>query len=193
MTLRATTRADVAGWRSQLVGRRPEDRLRSWLCETGSLTLRCQQHCRDFRVRVLRQGRLTPLDDGPGRRRLPVREVLLECDGVPVIFAHSVLSTARSGRLGRWFSRLGSQSLGSLLFTHAGFRRAKIEFLRLPQRHPLYRRLLACAVIAKKPRTEVEPVIWARRSRHHLGQSSVLVTEVFLPTIEMLEAFDSQQ
>lgn len=178
MNLRATTRADVAGWRSQLVGRRPEDRLRSWLCETGSLTLRCQQHCRDFRVRVLRQGRLTPLDDGPGRRRLPVREVLLECDGVPVIFAHSVLSTARSGRLGRWFSRLGSQSLGSLLFRHPGFRRDTIEFLRLDARHPLHRRV--CSVLGE------QPVLWARRSRHDLAGDSVLVIEVFLPSIDLL-------
>ena len=73
------------------------------------------------RVRLLRQASLPPLaDEAGGRGCRPVREVLLECDGVPVIFAHSVLSTARSGRLGRWFAGLGSRSLGSLLFAHAG-------------------------------------------------------------------------
>lgn len=178
MILRANVRADVAGWRTQLLGRRPDERLRSWLRETASLTLRCQQRCRDFRVRVLRQGRLAPLDDGPRRRCLPVREVLLECDGVPVIFAHSVLSTTRSGRLGRWFSRLGSQSLGSLLFRHPGFRRDTIEFLRLDARHPLHRRV--SALLGE------QPVLWARRSSHALAGDSVLVIEVFLPSIETL-------
>jgi chorismate lyase len=186
-------RSSFARWRGQLVGKRPASGLFRWLREPGSLTLRCQQHCRVFRVRVLRQGIFAPLDDGSGHRCLPVREVLLECDGVPVIFAHSVLSTARSGRLGRWFSRLGAQSLGSLLFTHAGFRRTRIEFLRLHQQHPLYRRLLDCAVITNNKQTGGEPVLWARRSRHHLGQGSVLVTEVFLPAIEQLKALDSQK
>ena len=169
---------DMTGWRAQLIGRRPEHPLRSWLREKGSLTLRCQQHCRDFRVRVLRQGRLAPLDDGPGRRRLPVREVLLECDGQPVIFAHSVLSTAKIGRLGRWFAHLGNQSLGSLLFRHPGFQREAIEFLRLDATHPLHRRV--SALLGE------QPALWARRSRHHLGADSVLVIEVFLLHIKTL-------
>lgn len=164
-------------WSTRLLAGRPPRPLRDWLTEPDSLTARCQRHCRDFRVRVLRQGRLLSLADEGGRRR-PVREVMLECDGVPVIFAHSVLSTARSGRLGRWFDRLGSRSLGSLLFTHPGFRREAIEYLYLDRRHPLYRRVVALAGEA--------PGFWARRSRHHLGRASVLVTEVFLPAIERL-------
>jgi chorismate lyase len=183
----------LAGWSPRLPGGLAERHLRSWLSDPCSLTARCLRHCRSFRIRVLRQGMLLPLDDGSVRSRLPVREVLLECDGVPVIFAHSVLSTARSGRLGRWFARLGNRSLGSLLFTHAGFRRGAIEFLRLHPRHPLYRRLLECAVIPEGARAGIKPLLWARRSRHHLGQRSVLVTEVFLPAIEQLKAFDSQK
>lgn len=182
----------LAGWCSRLPGERTERHLRSWLGDPHSLTARCLRHCRSFRVRILRQGMLQPLDDSAGCKRLPVREVLLECDGVPVIFAHSVLSTARSGRLGRWFGRLGNRSLGSLLFTHAGFHRGSIEFLRLHRQHPLYRRLVDSAVIADNA-AGIEPALWARRSRHHLGQCSVLVTEVFLPAIEQLKAFDSQK
>jgi len=82
--------------------------LRPWLREPGSLTARCLRHCRDFRVRLLRQESAEPLVDmgTGGRRCLPLREVLLECDGRPVVFAHSVLSASRSGALGRWSSRL---------------------------------------------------------------------------------------
>ena len=150
--------------------------LRGWLTEAGSLTARCQRHCREFRVRVLAQGRCPALADETARGRPPVREVLLECDGVPVIFAESVLSGSRCGRLGRWFARLGSRSLGSLLFIHRGFRRGDIEFVRLRPRDALHHRV--CVVLGRPL-----PALWARRSRHHLDGGSVLVTEVFLPAI----------
>jgi chorismate--pyruvate lyase len=164
-------------WRGSLSGApRP---LGDWLTEAGSLTARCQRHCREFRVRVLAQGRGPALADETARGRPPVREVLLECDGVPVIFAESVLSGRRCGRLGRWFARLGSRSLGSLLFIHRGFRRGDIEFVRLRPRDALHRRV--CAVLGQPL-----PALWARRSRHSLDGGSVLVTEVFLPAIRGL-------
>lgn len=149
--------------------------LRPWLREPGSLTARCLRHCRDFRVRLLRQESAAPLVEMgvEGRRCLPLREVLLECDGRPVVFAHSVLSAPHSGALGRWFAGLGCRSLGSLLFTHPGFQRGPIEYLRLQQTHPLHRRL--CHVL-----DEELPVLWARRSSHALKGGCVLVTEVFL-------------
>ena len=165
-------------WQAQLIAHQPSQPLRDWLREPDSLTARCLRHCQSFRVRVLRQQTDKPISDKAVRCRLPVRDVLLECDGEPVIFAHSVLSTARSGRLGRWFSRLGSRSLGSLLFTHPGFRRGPIEFMRIDRHHPLYQRVCAASVSA--------PVFWARRSRHHFDGGSVLVTEVFLPAIASL-------
>jgi chorismate--pyruvate lyase len=107
-----------------------------------------------------------------------VREVVLECDGQPVIFAHTTLSTATRGRLARWMDRLGNRSLGSLLFAYPGFRREAIEYLRLDRRHPLYRRAAAVA--------DVGETLWARRSLHRLGLQRVLVTEVFLPAIARL-------
>lgn len=166
-------------WRPRLPSPGPDRILRDWLTEPGSLTARCVRHCQQFRVCVLRQGSMASLADESRRGRLPVREVLLECDGVPVIFAHSVLSTARSGRLGRWFSRLGNRSLGSLLFTHPEFRRGPIEYLRIDRHHPLFRQvsILAPGIAG----------FWARRSRHALGTNGVLVTEVFLPTLERLQ------
>jgi hypothetical protein len=83
------------------------------------------------------------VEGGVGRERAWVREVALECDGVPVIFAHTTLAATGNGRLTRWMSRLGSRSLGSLLFAYPGFRRGAIEFLRLDCRHPLYQRAAA--------------------------------------------------
>lgn len=162
-------------WRQALPAVGVPRLLRPWLSEPGSLTARCLRHCRDFRVRLLRQESAEPLVDmgTGGRRCLPLREVLLECDGRPVVFAHSVLSASRSGALGRWFSRLGCRSLGSLLFTHPGFQRGPIEYLHLQPAHPLHRRL--CHTLG-----EDLPALWARRSCHALRGGSVLVTEVFL-------------
>ncbi|NJD25098.1 MAG: chorismate lyase [Betaproteobacteria bacterium] len=166
-------------WRRCFAGRAPAPALRSWLTESGSLTARCQAACTHFRVRLLRFGRARALaDEGCGRPAVQVREVLLECDGVPVIFAHTTLSTATGGRLSRWIARLGSRSLGSLLFAHPGFVRGGIEYCRLDSRHPLYRRVAAVAPVG--------PELWARRSRHRLGVQEVLVTEAFLPAIGAL-------
>lgn len=168
------------GWSRQFHGRPPAVALRSWLTETTSLTARCQRHCAEFRVRLVGQGRGAALaDEGGGRALVRVREVVLECDGVPVIFAHTTLSAAANGRLTRWLARLGTRSLGSLLFSFPGFQRGAIEFRRLDQRHPLFQRASAHAGGASE--------LWARRSQHRLGGQSVLVTEVFLPAINGLE------
>lgn len=123
-----------------------------------------------------------PFDDEAARLSLArsplkMREVLLECDGVPVIFAHTLLPLAARGRLGRWLSGLGERSLGSLLFTRPGFARTPIEYRRLDRRDPLYWRALRAANLAPPP------CLWARRSAHALDGQQVLVTEVFLPAI----------
>lgn len=163
-------------WRAGFAGLPPSWALRSWLVEPGSLTARCQGLARMFRIRVLACARAKALADEQVASQVTVREVLLECDGVPVIFAHTTLSTAERGRLARWLKGLGSRSLGSLLFSHPGFRRGPIEFCRIDARDPLYRLAAAHAPAAG-------PWLWARRSRHGLDGQQVLVTEVFLPAI----------
>ena len=167
-------------WRAKLGPVSPDARLASWLKEPDSLTARCRRACTQFHVRLLRFGLLQPIADEIKRQQFAyVREVLLECDGVPVIFAHSVLSTASNGRLTRWLAGLGSRSLGSLLFSFPGFKRGQLEFRRLDARHPLYR--LAA------PWAAGERELWARRSEHRLGRQVLCVTEVFLPAICRLE------
>ena len=170
-------------WQPRLAGGLLDPVLRSWLTEPHSLTARCQRASETFRVRLLRFGKGRALADeavegGVGRDLAWVREVVLECDGRPVIFAHTTLAVAGNGRLTRWMARLGSRSLGSLLFAYPGFRRGDIEFLRLDFRHPLYRKAARLVPVGAE--------LWARRSRHSLGAQAVLVTEVFLPAIARL-------
>lgn len=166
----------AANWRTWLPRQVDNRAVRTWLTERGSLTARLQASCSDFRVRLVRHGLTRPLCDvADTATRVPVREVILECGGEPVIFAHTVVSTATRGLLPLWLAGLGNRSLGSLLFSHPGFRRGAIEYRRLDQRHPLHRRAAGFAA--------VPPVLWARRSRHRLGGQEVIVTEVFLPAI----------
>ena len=152
-------------------------RLRSWLTEPGSLTRRLQAVSGDFRVRLVGQGKGLALAGDWQARPTPVlvREVVLELGTCPVIFAHTELSTASNGPLTRWLARLGSRSLGSLLFSHPGFGRSPIEYCRLDAGHPLHRR--ACAVLGP------QPALWARRSWHDFGGQRVLVTELLLPVL----------
>lgn len=175
-------------WRPGLFPAPQNSDLASWLTEPDSLTARCEGACRQFRIRVLGQGQGSPTPDEmklfrlrPGQRTW-IREVLLECDGVPVIYGHTVLPLAPRGRLTRWLAGLGSRSLGSLLFSHPGFCRGPIEFRRLDRRHPLFAR----AARAAGPGDTA--CFWARRSTHSLDGQTVLVTEVFLPSILRFEA-----
>jgi chorismate--pyruvate lyase len=173
-------------WRTRLLGRGISPALRSWLTEPGSLTARCQALCASFTVKLLHYGFARSLEGEAGiGKQVRIREVLLACDGVPVIFAHTLLCNAVSrnasgrGLVFRWLARLGSRSLGSLLFSHPGFVRGEIEYCRLDSRHPLFYRVA--------PYAPLEKTLWARRSRHRLGDQAVLVTEVFLPAIESLK------
>lgn len=169
-------------WRPTLLRVAEVRRFDSWLTEPGSLTARLQRGAADFRVEVVRQRALLPFEDewrllGLGRpERVRVREVILRRDGEAAIYAHTVLALGSRGVLTRWFGRLGSRSLGSLLFANPAFCRTPLEFRRLDRRHPLLRR--AEAVLPAPPGS-----CWARRALYRLGNQRLLVTEVFLPPL----------
>ncbi len=158
--------------------------LRDWLREPTSLTARLQRHGR-FRLQVLRQRLHHANADEAGalhlqpRSRCRVREVLLHCNEVPVVFAHTVLPIRPRGVLGRWLAGLGGRSLGSLLFAHPGFVRGRLAYARIDRRHPLYARASAALGVAP-------PHFFARRCAHDFGSQRVLVTEVFAPAVATL-------
>lgn len=136
----------------------------------------------------LAQGRgANLLATAPARQTL-IREVLLCCDGEPVIFAHTTLSTVTRGRLNRWLARLGSRSLGSLLFTYPGFQRGPITFCRLDARHALYQAAVAAMRRTQPAALPLPAQLWARQSTHYLAAQAVTVCEVFLPAVLRLPA-----
>ena len=163
----------------------------AWLGEGGSLTARLIAHSAAFRVQRLHQRTALCLADEahaiglsrPGR--VWEREVLLRCDNRPVVFAHTVVPMAANATDWPMFNALGERSLGSTLFGDPLVRRGELEFARLRPGHPLARR--ARAALGE---TDENTIYYARRCLYRRHQGTLLVTEVFLPTVTdlMLEA-----
>lgn len=159
--------------------------LRDWLSDHGSLTQRLKSRCASFRVVPLATGLARPNPDEyavlglvPGTRAY-VREVMLLCDGVPVVFAHSVLP--HSGLRGGWngITRLGSRSLGEALFSDHRIARQPLAYRQLRPSHPLFGSVIEQQALATGS-------LWARRSLFCLNRHPLLVTEVFLPALDAL-------
>jgi chorismate--pyruvate lyase len=169
-------------WRAKLP--RATGQLANWLLERGSLTARLQTRGR-FAVQLLRQGLATPTRDEAtalGLKRdhlLWVREVALHVDDAALVFAHTVLPRRPRGPLTHGLARLGSRSLGALLFAHPGFARGAITSRRLDHRHALFQPAIEALQLTDSPPAS----LWARRSLFTFGAQRVLVTEVFSPRL----------
>jgi chorismate--pyruvate lyase len=159
--------------------------MRDWLTTPGSLTARLIAHSRHFRVQKLRQAGNVCLADEAGAiglarpRRVWEREVLLRCDGRPVVYGHTVVPMSASASDWPLFSALGERSLGSTLFHDPLVRRGELEFARLRPGHPLLARVQA-ALGGDLP---AHDTCFARRCVYRRRQGLLLVTEVFLPAV----------
>jgi len=115
------------------------------------------------------------------------REVLLRCDNTPVVFAHTVVPMSATAADWPLFSALGERSLGTTLFGDPRVRRGVLEFARLRQEHPLARRAAAALGLEDEDQLrEARPqerILYARRCLYRRRQGTLLVTEVFLPSV----------
>ncbi len=147
----------------------PPAPVRDWLREPGSLTARLVREAGgDFRVVLLAQywGRPAPEEArrmglAPGRYAL-IREVALLGRGEPWVRARSVLPVTSLVGPGRRLRKLGTRSLGHLLFRDPTLHRGPIEIARLQQ---------------------AEGPVFARRSHLVFHGRPVLVAECFLPAL----------
>lgn len=157
-------------------------RLKPWLIDKGSLTLRLQKNYPIFRVKSLRVNHAKPIIDEAFMLNLPIyktafiREVLLLGNQQPVVFAHSVLP--RASLRGAWqgLGKLGNQPLGAALFANPRVKRAPLSYKKLLPHQVLYQK--ATQHLSTKP-----AYLWARRSVFSLNCANILVTEVFLPQL----------
>jgi chorismate lyase len=160
--------------------------MREWLTNRQSLTLRLMAHCAQFRVQRLQQQVAPSLPDEfssiglPWRANVVERDVLLRCDDVAVVYAHTILPLSATARQWPLFATLGNKSLGSTLFHDPLVSRGPLQYAQLRASHPLMRRIFQLQLVAYTPR------LWARRALFSRYGSNLLVTEVFLPALSGL-------
>jgi chorismate--pyruvate lyase len=178
-----------ARWHGHVGAVRAGEPMRDWLTTPGSLTARLVAHSQSFRVQRLHQRSATCLPDEaraigmPRPERVWEREVLLRCDGEPVVFAHTVVPTTCTASDWPLFSALGERSLGSTLFYDPLVKRGSLEFARIRAGHPLMQRALAALGGTAVATIPAHTHFHARRCVYRRHQGLLLVTEVFLPTV----------
>jgi chorismate--pyruvate lyase len=159
------------------------DMLRDWLLNTDSLTQRISQSCPGcFRVRVLDQAWDVPCRDErlvlsiPARQTAIIRQVQLLCDGIPWVYARSVIPVSTLSGPQRRLAFLGNRPLGAYLFADPSMQRGPVELACITRRHVMYQQ--ATTGLAIKPEG-----IWGRRSVFRVGGKPLLVCEMFLPDL----------
>jgi chorismate--pyruvate lyase len=159
--------------------------LRRWVTgDDGSLTARLVAASERFRVARLLQRPQRPLADEwqvlgqHDRTPALTREVLLICDDIPAIFAHTVVRQRHARRDWPFLRGLGERPLGGRLFVDPAVAREPFQLARLLPHHPL-RQALQRVLPAMAPL----PMLPARRSVFRRGDGVMLVTEVFLPDL----------
>jgi len=163
-------------------------RLYPWLACRGSLTARVIAACPgQFSVRLVGQGwdralasegRLLGL---PPRGVALVREVELQCDDEPWVFARTVMPAITLKGRGRRLGLLGERPLGAMLFADPSTLRGPMTAARFDPRHALYQD--ACGHWQAPPAT-----LWGRRTLFHYQGRPLLVNELFLPDIPAFPA-----
>lgn len=155
--------------------------LRSWLCETGSLTKRLRAlYGHDFGVRVLfhrwkpafiDECRLLRLD--PARYQL-IREVMLHANGQPLVLARTILPEPTIKIAHRNLSHLGTRPLGEVIFAYPDLERRQRQFSRAET--SVWSSGLQADV-------GVAQTIWGRRTVYAIAGQPLLVAEFFLPNM----------
>ncbi len=179
----------IARWHEHINGVRASAQMADWLNNRASLTARLVAKCEAFRVQRLAQGRALCLADEFAQIGLPrplqvvEREVLLRCDEQAVVYAHTVMPLSANASQWPLFASLGNRSLGTTLFSDPLVQRGALSFARLRVSHPLMRRIEELGLLEEAaPQTH----LFARRSVFMRKGASLLVTEVFLPSILLL-------
>ncbi|AMO98669.1 chorismate lyase family protein [Collimonas arenae] len=176
-----------AKWHEHANGVHPSDNMRDWLTDRASLTYKLMAHCQQFRVQRLRQQRAMCLADEwreialPRRLQVQERDVLLRCDGRPMVLGHTVVALDATTTEWPFFSTLGERSLGTTLFGDPLVARGQLQFARLYSSHPLVRRMCTAVGVDR-----FAFPLWARRSAFRRKTGVMLVTEVFFPEIDEL-------
>lgn len=178
-----------ARWHKHINHVRAPLSVRHWLTESGSLTEKLIAHSNTFCVqRIYQRADFCWADEfaeiGLGNiAKVYVREVLLHCDGIPAVYAHTVLPLNSNSQQWPRFKKLGEKSLGGTLFSDPKVQRGALQFARLQPNHPA---VMRANLLTKN--SLIQP-LFARRSLFSRCGGVMLVTELFLPAITSLRRY----
>jgi len=167
--------------------------LASWLFDTSSLTARLVAMCgKRFNVRLLSQRwqKIDPEEAAAMRlghvRSALVRQVLLCCGDIPLVYARSVIPSVTVSGAQRRYANMGRRPLGAMLFSDRTMRREQVMVSRLPTAHKSIREFVNTRNDAAQGDGN-SPVssdaIWGRRSVFRVSGKPLLVSEFFLPAL----------
>ena len=100
-----------------------------------------------------------------------VRQVYLCCEGVPLVYARTVIPATTIQGAQRRFANMGNRPLGAMLFSDRTMRREDVQVAILPASNAL------------KRFARVDEQVWGRRSVFRVSGRPLLVSEYFLPEI----------
>ncbi len=154
-----------------------------WIFEQGSLTRRLHvRYGESFQVNLLGQSWERPFAEeacllklGSGQRAI-VREVSLEADDQPLIYARSIIPARTLQGADRRLAHLGNRPLGHILFADPRLHRIELELARTDP---------GFWQPGLLPITDLgATACWGRRSLYSLGgRHTLLVAEFFLPAL----------
>lgn len=176
--------------------------LASWLFDSSSLTARLVAICGNrFNVRLLSQHwqKIDPEEAAAMRlghvRSALVRQVLLCCGEIPLVYARSVIPSVTVSGAQRRYANMGRRPLGAMLFADRTMRREQVMVSRLPKEHRIIRQF----VNAREHGARGEGYgpsgrgsIWGRRSVFRVSGKPLLVSEFFLPALFDAGSFDNE-
>ncbi|QUJ67343.1 chorismate lyase [Photobacterium sp. GJ3] len=154
-----------ADWQSSDQVKMADAVLASWLHEQGSLSRRFARDCHQFSVLLLEQSPIKSAQLQPGEQQMLgrvdclERNVVLQGDGIPWVFARTLIPLPTLTGDEQDLAQLGELPLGYRVFTDQSARRDALQLAEF--------------------RLEGES-LWARRSRLWVKEKPMLVAELFL-------------
>ena len=149
-----------------------------WLFDASSLTARLINLCgKGFSVQVISQSWQKIDSEELFAMALPhahsalVRQVLLCCNGKPLVYARTVIPATTVKGAQRRYANMGNRPLGAMLFSDRTMRRESVQVAKLPSSHAAYQYV------------KDEEDVWGRRSVFRVSEKPILVSEYFLPEL----------
>ncbi len=153
-------------------------KIRAWLSDPDSLTLKLESLAKTFEVRVKSQELIKPSTFLSGyfnyEIKVLVRNVFLYVDHKAVIFAQTEIPISTLNAHPTILAYIDNQPLGKILFNHANMTRDAFDFFEFKE-HSSAHQLL------KQINQSNNDSLWARRSLFYLNNNPLLVSELFLP------------